>query len=494
MIPDDFPDLSQSSAVLVGIDAFEHDRLPDLPAVPNNVLRFGSVLSDPAIVGFPAERVAVVDADARPADAMATLEQSAKGAEGVLLFYYSGHGVLVGSQSELHLTFRDSDPGRAWTTLPFAYVADVVKTAPAPVKIIVLDCCFSGRGAKDLMSNEASEISDQLKAEGVYVLTATSGTKKAKAPIGATYTAFTGTLLDVIGEGIPGVGAGLSMEALYQETRQRMRRSNWPLPEQYNTHSANRTVIVRNVAHASGTGSPDHPQRLNMSRSRAVIVESFRFDDPAFPDLQESYIAELRDALVEPPGAGFAPDHCSVLENVSRDRIMRTLVRAGEEAEDLLLVHVSSHGDLSDTGELYVAARDSLASEPWSQVNISDLLGTVGRTRAHVVLFLDCSHAGSVMIGAARLEDCTVISSCGPREAAFLHSGFNTTLAKVLREGVPGAPAHLNALDIYRELQSGMEMQKPRLSVSSTTGLPCLVENHHPDARPFTPHACLMER
>ncbi|WP_328928905.1 caspase family protein [Streptomyces sp. NBC_00190] len=494
MIPNDFPDLSQSGAVLVGIDSFEHDRLPDLPAVPNNVHRLQSILSDPTMVGFPTERVDVVGADARPAEAMATLEKSAKGAEDVLLFYYSGHGVLVGSQSELHLTFRDSDPGRAWTTLPFSYVADVVKSAAAPVKIIVLDCCFSGRGAKDLMGDEASEISDQLKAEGVYVLTATSGTKKAKAPIGAEHTAFTGALLEVICEGIPGAGAGLSMESLYQETRQRMRRSNWPLPEQYNTHSANRTVIVRNVAHGSGTGSPGHPRRLDMSRSRAVVVESFRFDDPDFHDLHESFIAGLDQALVHPSGAGFAEEHRYALQNAGRDQIMRTVVRAASEAEDLLLVHLSGLGELSETDDLYFPARDSIASEPWSQVYISDLLGSLRRTAAHVVLFLDCSYAGSVMIGASRLEDCTVISSCGPREAAFLHSGFTETLLKVLREGVPDAPAHLNALDIYRELQSGMARQKPRLSVSSTTGMPCLVENHHPEARPLTPHVCLMER
>jgi hypothetical protein len=284
------------------------------------------------------------------------------------------------------------------------------------------------------------------------------------------------------------------METIYREVLGRMRRSKWPLPEQYNKQSASRVAIVKNAAHIPEMPISGKPSRLDMSRSRAVLVECYTLSDESLHDLPGSEIEDLSGALIHPSGSGFTDQRCHTLRDAGRDQIMRAVAESAMEAEDLLLVYLSGHGHLGEAGELYYVASDSIFSEVWSQVRISDLIMMGMRSRAHMVLILDTAYAGAVMNSVVGVEECTIIASCGPYEMARHKSGFNRILARVFREGVPGAPAHLNALDIYREFERGVEGQRPRFSVSNITTLPCLIENHNLGARPFEPHVCLMDR
>ncbi|MEV7325061.1 caspase family protein [Streptomyces sp. NPDC093970] len=428
---------------------------------------------------------------------MDALEEAAGQAEDLLFFYYAGHGVLLGNQSELHLTFRRSVPNKAWTTLPFAYVAEVINAAPARIKIIILDCCFSGRGAKDLMGDEATAIADQLRSEGVYVLTATSGTKKAKAPIGDKYTALTGALIGTVSEGISDAGIWLTMEDLYRDAVGRMRRSKWPLPEHFNKQNASRAALFRNKAYVSEAPAElpiEGSTPLDMSRSRAVLVESYQFADESVDDISATVVDDLQRSLVHPSGSGFAAKDCRTLRNATREQIMQAVAESAFDAEDLLFIYLSGHGALNDFGELHLLASDSDFSRAWTQIEVAELLKMGVSSRAHTILIVDASYAGAVMNSAAGSEECSIIASCGPREAAYVGSGFNQILVKILREGISGAPAHLNAYDIFRAFEQGMERQRPRFSVSNVTTLPCLLENHSSKARPHVPHMCLMER
>ena len=195
------PDPGRSRAVLIGASTYRH--LEDLPAVRNNLSGFRDVLVAPALGGLPADHCTVVAEPARPVDAYRTLRKQAAAAEDTLLVYFAGHG-RTGSRNELWLCLPDTDPEvLSFTALGYEQLREAVADSRATKKVVILDCCFSGRALADQADDE-DRILGQVGIEGTYILTATAANAVALAPPGERYTAFTGTLLGLLNTGIPG--------------------------------------------------------------------------------------------------------------------------------------------------------------------------------------------------------------------------------------------------------------------------------------------------
>ena len=194
------PDPGRSRAVLIGASTYSH--LEDLPAVRNNLSGFRDVLVAPALGGLPADNCTVVAEPARPVDVYRTLRQQAAAAEDTLLVYFAGHG-RTGSRNELFLCLPDTDPDELpYSAWPYDELRRVVADSRATKKVVILDCCFSGRALADQAGDEET-ILGQVGIEGTYLLTATAANAVALAPPGERYTAFTGTLLGLLNKGIP---------------------------------------------------------------------------------------------------------------------------------------------------------------------------------------------------------------------------------------------------------------------------------------------------
>ncbi|MEU6671982.1 caspase family protein [Streptomyces sp. NPDC046727] len=89
-----------------------------------------------------------------------------------LLFYYSGHG--RNRNRRLYLCAGNTRADRLpATTLPGSLLSEVIADSFAQVKIVILDCCFSGgfKGGDDVL--------DELSGQGRYVIAATSATDQA---------------------------------------------------------------------------------------------------------------------------------------------------------------------------------------------------------------------------------------------------------------------------------------------------------------------------
>ncbi|WP_225823697.1 caspase, EACC1-associated type [Streptomyces naphthomycinicus] len=89
-----------------------------------------------------------------------------------LLFYYSGHG--RNRNRRLYLCAGNTRTDRLpASTLPGSLLSEVIAASFAQVKIVILDCCFSGgfKGDDGLL--------DELSGEGRYLLAATSATDQA---------------------------------------------------------------------------------------------------------------------------------------------------------------------------------------------------------------------------------------------------------------------------------------------------------------------------
>lgn len=246
------PDPQRSYAVLIGTGTYCSDRLPDLPAVGRNLQDLSDVLTDPALGGLPADRCLVVPDPSDPRTLFRTLRRYAAAAEDTFLVYFAGHG-QTGPRNELYLSLAETVPDELKVSaLAFDLLRDVLADCPAANRVVILDCCFSGRAIQD-MAGEEETILGQVGIEGTYVLTSTPVNAVALAPAGAAHTAFTGELLRLLRTGIPEGPDFLTYGEIYRRLLHTATTRGLPIPRQRGTGTVDLLALSRNPAVSAAT-------------------------------------------------------------------------------------------------------------------------------------------------------------------------------------------------------------------------------------------------
>jgi Caspase domain len=249
-------DYTSSQAVLIGTSHYQDPYFPQLPAVANSLNRLQQTLTDPALCGWLDDHVKVL---ANPVDVrrlVQTLRRLAEQTSDVLLLYIVGHGVIL-PRGRLCLVTADTDAKDPDVTgLEYDRVRELLLDSPARLKIVILDCCYSGRAIEALSAT--SEIADITEIRGVYTLTASDHAAHVPPPeeqVDST-TSFTGELIDLIRSGIPDGPDRLSLSTLYLHLRRRLQLRGLPLPNQRSIETADRHAFTRNAAHLSNRERP----------------------------------------------------------------------------------------------------------------------------------------------------------------------------------------------------------------------------------------------
>ncbi|WP_177319901.1 caspase, EACC1-associated type [Actinoplanes philippinensis] len=240
------PRKEQSRCLLIGSSRYDDSATyPNLPAVEHNLRRLAEVLADPELGGFAPDRVHV---ELNPTESIgARLADLAERTEDVFLVYYAGHG-LVDEDGELYYGLPSMRPGRIWcTALPHQWIRRAMLNTPATSRVLVLDCCFSGR-AIEAMTDADATITGQLDISGAYTLTATSRSRVARAPGGELHTAFTGELLTLLRSGLPGEGPLLPVTAIFSPLVKALLAKDLPRPQQRGTGTIGDLALIRNAA------------------------------------------------------------------------------------------------------------------------------------------------------------------------------------------------------------------------------------------------------
>ncbi|MFF9034363.1 caspase domain-containing protein [Streptomyces sp. NPDC014892] len=246
------PDPRGSRAVLIGTSRYDSD-LPDLLAVRNNLEVLQELLTSDASGGFPRERCEVVQDAPDPRAVCATIREAAMTATDTLLVYFSGHGVL-NDDLTLHLALTGTDESDLrWTSIPFEAIREILEASPCPNKILILDCCNSGRVLDTLMGN-GPEPPATLTIRGTYILTS-SANAPSYAPVGERYTAFTGEFIRLLRDGLPGGPDLLTLSALYDPLTKSLTRRGYPQPRQQSSDGHARLGLVRNRGAALSVGA-----------------------------------------------------------------------------------------------------------------------------------------------------------------------------------------------------------------------------------------------
>jgi actin-like ATPase involved in cell morphogenesis len=250
------PDPGSSRAVLVGASTYKH--LENLPAIRNNLTGFREVLLNPALGGLSADNCTVLKEPPSGLDLYQTLREQATAARDTLLIYFAGHG-RTGDRNELYLCLPDTDPEvLSFTALGYNDLRKAVAESPATRKVVILDCCFSGRALAD-QAGDHETIVGQVGIEGTYTLTATVANEVALAPPGERYTAFTGTLLELLRTGIPGGPELLTFAEIYPRLKSTLISRQFPRPDQRNSDTIAHLALIRNPAYIRPDPRPQTP-------------------------------------------------------------------------------------------------------------------------------------------------------------------------------------------------------------------------------------------
>lgn len=252
------PDPLTSRAVLVGVS--DYSTLEPLPSVANNIATLRDALTDAELWGLPDEHcVALLN----PASIDAVLEavhSAASVASDALLFYFAGHG-LLDERSDLYLALPGADNDRLHRAVRYDDIRrEVVGTARACYgKVVILDCCYSGRALQGGMSGSV-ELADHATIDGTYLMTASAETSVALAPPEERYTAFTGALVDKVVHGLADGPDLLDMETLFHHVRADMKARLFPVPQARTRNDGKAIALVRN-RRGSGRATPAPVER-----------------------------------------------------------------------------------------------------------------------------------------------------------------------------------------------------------------------------------------
>lgn len=250
------PDPHRSRVVLVGASRFTH--LAELPAVITNIAVLQELLTSEEVWKLPTGHCTVVRDPQGPRAVSQAVKQAAREATDTLLFYYSGHGLIDPGTGELYLALHDSQVQEVYdSAVPYEWIRRPFQTSRAARRVVVLDCCYSGR-----MLGAMSEGLGLAEIDGTYLLAAAAENALALAPPGERHTAFTGEFVDLLRRGVPEAGESLTLNEIYERMRSSLRAAERPEPQCRDRNSLGMTPFVPNPACEPRTGVTKTPEAV----------------------------------------------------------------------------------------------------------------------------------------------------------------------------------------------------------------------------------------
>ncbi|MDX3226098.1 caspase, EACC1-associated type [Streptomyces sp. ME19-01-6] len=233
------PAAAASRAVLIGTSRYDH--LEQLPQVQRNLRALAAALCAPHSWGLAPEHCTVIEDPEAAVEVLDAVRAAAEEATDTLLVYFAGHGLVEPRRGELVLSLAGSLRQRSYTGLPYGTLRDVMSDGRANRRVVLLDCCLSGETPGFVDGIEA--VVDRAAVDDACLLAAVPDSSFALAPPGGPHTAFTGELLRLLNEGVPGGPRLLDLDTVYGQVYAAMGAQGRPLP-----HKRDRGGIAGGIA------------------------------------------------------------------------------------------------------------------------------------------------------------------------------------------------------------------------------------------------------
>ena len=140
------PDPNDSRAVLIGTAQYSREDFWEIKQIPSNLSGLRDLLTSPDRGGFAARHCHLISNPSNVKLLDDHLVDMCREAKDVLVMYFSGHGLISLEDRQLYLCLAETDPGRLYyTALPIGRVRAAFQKSEARIKVLILDCCYSGR-------------------------------------------------------------------------------------------------------------------------------------------------------------------------------------------------------------------------------------------------------------------------------------------------------------------------------------------------------------
>jgi WD40 repeat protein len=429
----------RARAILIGTGThLSNSGLPDVPAVADTLADLKAALVE--CCGLAEDAVQIL-ADPVNAQAMGeAIAETADAAHGLLLVYYVGHG-LLSPDGGLHLAACQSEGFRAdqrvsrvaVTALPYAHLRNLVLESEAHSRVVILDCCFSGRALAGL-ANPSDEVASLTQVAGGLVLTSAGREEIAFAPTGARHTAFTGALLRLLNDGDPHGPQWLTLQQAYRHLATALPAAGFPRPRLRADGHIGELILAANPAYRPPTAvARSAPRTTEVSRPGVCPypgLASFGEADQAWFRGRQALVTRLMARLGE-----RIDDPCPVVITGASGSGKSSLLRAG-------LLPALTRGELGVAG-----------SSSWPRLVFTPTADPVDRLAEHLVPLLSVAQPAV---------------SAPPRRMAALLRRDPAQVGRILREALPGTAAASSrailVVDQFEELFTLCEDESDRRS------------------------------
>ncbi|MGW0508374.1 caspase, EACC1-associated type [Streptomyces olivaceoviridis] len=315
-------DAGRSRAVVFGVHGFR--ELPPLDGVRHNVPALRELLTSDDVGGLAERDCTVVPPDGTQQQMLDALHDATQEATDLLLVYYAGHGHFGGRDRAFLLATRDSSPQRPYHSVKYSDIRDLVSASAAQRKVVIIDCCFSGRALP--MSDERTPTQLDTEITGACVLTSAAETERSLClPDGSVFTMELTTLLR---EGLSGELTGgrrgehlaeLTMTDVFNVLHARLHGRTIdglrvPQPRMSTRDLGHQIVLARNRAYTgpaaggAAAGAAPHSEHTWVAATRDHPLWNYVTDERGLPLLRDTATALVARAAGATAQDGAALD------------------------------------------------------------------------------------------------------------------------------------------------------------------------------------------
>jgi len=254
--------------LLVGTGIYESEEFPNVASVEATLIDLADVLVRNC--GLRSENLVILRDPDSISEIGSALTEASEAATEALIVYFVGHG-LVHSNGELYLAHARTiarSSHIAFTALRYSNVRECILNSPARAIYVILDCCFAGRAVGTLAP---SSVVDQARVDGACVIAATARDELALAPVGDSYTAFSGELIAFLRDGDPELAEYLRVRDAFRHLAIALPARNCPTPTFLANQNADELVLCRNSAFPNGDVSASGTEPSIESEIRADL-------------------------------------------------------------------------------------------------------------------------------------------------------------------------------------------------------------------------------